>query len=360
MGRPVPIFAVSARLALEGQEKHSDELLTKSRFPEFSAALSLFLMEEKGNVMVASIAQNLLRLISQARFTAELALKSLRTPTDELRQKIEAFEIKRGEILEMRDDFAVLLENASKRLADHAVAEDVESFKSHLSTELEQRVHGKFEEIRSLPSKELHVNLERFIIEQVRDAYDDFREREDDKIENAFESVCSRFTEKVNEAVDELFRFSSELFAIPFDTVRAGSLWNVQSHFYYKFWNEPATLKTITFSLVLALPKFLGDSLILKEAVKYGRETADAQAGRVRYDFAQRLDKSMRKYKISMLGRIDATLAGIGIAVKNGTETGVLDERVAEARADELRRTSGGSPRRRTQYSVESIMQLSS
>ncbi len=336
IGRSVPVFPVSARLALEGQEKHSDELLAKSHFPEFSAALSLFLMEEKGNVMVASAARKLLRLISQTRFTAELALKSLRTPADELHRKIEAFEIKRREILEIRKDFAVLLEITSKRLADKTVTEDVESFKNHFFTELKQSIHDKFGEIRTSPSKELHVALERFVIDQVRAAYDSFREREDDKIEAVFDSFCSRSTTKINDVVDELFRFSSELFTIPFDTVRAESVWNIQSHFYYKFWNEPSNLKTITSSFVLALPKFLGDSLILKEAVKYGYEMADTQAGRVRYDFAQRLDKSMRNFRIAMLGRIDATLESIETAIKKGTEINEVDAQVADTRAAEL------------------------
>lgn len=336
MGRQVPVFAVSARQALEGQEKRSDALLTKSRFPEFSAVLSRFLMEEKGNVMVASVARNLLRLISQAHFIAELALKSLWTPANELHHKIEAFENKRREILEIRNDFAVLLESVSKRLADQTVTEDVESFKNRLFTELEQSIHEKFEEIRASPSRKLHVALERFVIDQVRAAYDDFREQEDDKIEAEFDSACSRFTAKINDAVDELFRFSSELFAIPFDTVRAETVWNVQSHFYYKFWNEPASLKTITSSFIFALPKFLGDSLILKEAVKYGHDIADTQAGRVRYDFAQRLDKSMRNFKVAMLGRIDATLEGIETAIKKGAKIGMIDEQVADARAAEL------------------------
>ena len=336
MGRSVPVFAVSARLALEGQEKHSDELLTKSGFPAFSAALSRFLMEEKGIVMIASVARNLLRLISQARFTAELTLKSIRTPANELHRKIEAFEIKRREILEIRNDFAVLLESASKRLADQNVTEDVDAFKSRLFTELEQGIHDKFNEIRASPSKALHVTLERFVINQVRAAYDDFREQEDDKIEAAFNNVCSRFTTKINDAVDELFRFSSELFAIPFNTIQAESVWSIQSHFYYKFWNEPVSLKTITSSFILALPKFLGDSLILKEAVKFGHEMADTQAGRVRYDFAQRLDKSMRNFKIAMLGRIDATLENIETAIKKGAEVGMVDEQAADARATEL------------------------
>jgi ribosome biogenesis GTPase A len=336
MGRPVPIFPVSARLALEGQAEKSAELLEKSRFPAFSAALSRFLMEEKGNALVASVARNLLRSISQTRFTAELERQSLRTPVEELQQKVAAFEAKRQEIAQAKHDFAVLLEAETKQLANQTVTDDVDAFKARLVKELETATAKKFEELRGLPSGELHETLARFVIDEVRDAYDDWREKEDDKLEGDFHALCARFAAKIDATVDELYRFSSELFAIPFEAVEGESHWNVQSGFYYKFWSEPPSLRIITSSFLHALPKFLGARLILKEALEQARETADTQAGRLRYDFAQRLDKSMRDYKAIMLARIDATLDSIGAAVKKGTDAGVANAAEADARGREL------------------------
>ncbi len=336
LGKPVPVFPVSARLALEAKAKDSAELLARSRFPEFSEALSRFLMEEKGNALVVSVARNLQRLIAQARFTAELTLQSLRTPVQELQRKIESFEGKRREILQAKNDFVILLENEVKRLADHTVTEDVEDFKMKLAQTLETCIRQKFEENRQLPSKDLHETLERFAVDQVRESYDAFREREDDKVEETFIAICSRFTLQIDATVDELFRFSAELFAIPFDAVKAESAWQERSQFYYKFWSEPGSLQMITSSFILSLPKFLGDALILKECVKYGHDLVDTQAGRIRYDFAQRLDKSMRKFKSVMLSRIDTTLAGIEQAVHKGTEIGAEGEREVMARSSEI------------------------
>ncbi len=336
MGRPVPVFPVSARLALEGQAAGDAGLLELSRFPAFSDALSRFLMEEKGNALVVSVARNLQRLVSQARFTAELARQSLRTPVEELERKIAAFEGKRQEIAQAKHDFAILLESEIKQLASLAVADDVEAFKTRLTREIEADTEKKFAELRHLPSGELSEVLQRFVIDEVRDGYDEWREQEDDKLAQAFHAICARFTAKIDETVDELYRFSSELFAIPFGAVRAESGWSVQSGFYYKFWSEPPSLRIITSSFVLALPKFLGDRLILKEALNHARDTADTQAGRLRYDFAQRLDKSMRAFKAAMLGRIDATLEGIETAVRRGVEIGAVGTREADAREREL------------------------
>lgn len=336
MGGAVPVFPVSARLALEGYKSGSETLLEKSRFPAFTATLERFLMEGKGNALSASIAKGLLRLVSQARFNAELARSSLSTPLDELRRKVQAFEQKRGEMAQEKRDFAILLEAEVKRLAGQDVTADVEAFKMKLTEEIESRVKTRFEVMRHLPSGELHEDLQRYVVDEVRAAWDGFRRDEDEKLDAAFQGLCDRFSGKIDATVDELYRFSSELFSIPFETIGAESAWSDKSRFYYKFWEAPGSLKIMATSLLHALPKFLGDALILREAQKYGRELVDTQAGRVRYDFAQRLDKSMRDFSAAMLERIDATLASIETAVKKGMEASTETASGAEDRAREL------------------------
>lgn len=336
LGKPAPVFPVSARQALEGQVQRDSNLLEQSRFPIFSAALSRFLMEQKGNALAVSIAKNLLRFVAQARFADELALASLATPLAELQQKMAAFETKRGEMEQEKRDFAVLLEAEVKRLADREVTADVDAFKAKLTQEVEASVRAHFDKVRSLPSHELHKELQRCAVEKVRIAWDGFRLNEDKKLEAAFQALCARFSGKIDETVDALYRFSSELFAVPFEAAGAEAEWNVQSSFYYKFWDAPGSLKIAITSLLHALPKFLGDTLICQEAERYGAELADTQAGRIRYDFAQRLDKSMRGFKSTMLARIDATLEGIAAAMRRGTEIGSAGTQDADAKAREL------------------------
>ena len=336
MGKPVPVFPVSARLALEGRKADSEVLLAQSRFPAFTEALGHFLMEGKGNALVVSLAKGLLRLVSQARFNAELALSTLSMPVEELRRKVEAFEKKRGEIAQERYDFIILLEADVKRLANQDVTADVESFKAKLTRAIEAKLKVYFESVRHLPSGELHEDLRRYAVDEVRAAWDGFRHDEDEKLDALFQAICERFIGKMDATVDQLYRFSSELFSIPFEAVGAESAWSTKSGFYYKFWETPGSLKIMTTSLLHALPKFLGDGLILKAAQNYGRELTDTQAGRVRYDFAQRLDKSMRDFKAAMLERLDATLEGIATAVKKGMKSGAENAAQADDRAREL------------------------
>lgn len=336
MGGPVPVFPVSARLALEGHKTGSEELLVQSRFPTFTEALGAFLMEGKGNALAASIAKELLRLVSQARFNAELALSSLSTPVEQLRRKVEVFERKRGEIAQEKSDFAILLEAEVRQLADKEVTADVEAFKTKLTRDIKQKLKDHFEVVRHLSSRELHEDLQCYVVDEVRATWDGFRLEEGEKLEASFQALCKRFSGKIDATVDELYRFSSELFSVPFEAVDAESVWHAESRFYYKFWETPGSLKIMTTSLLHALPKFFGDALILKAAQNYGRELTDTQAGRVRYDYAQHLDKNMRDFKTTMLERIDATQMNIEAAVKKGTETGAKNAVQADEHARKL------------------------
>ena len=336
IGRPAAVFPVSARLALEGLKSGDTALLSRSRFPAFSENLTHFLMQGKGNALAAALAKRLLRLVAQARLNAELEISSLRTPLQELRGKLTVFEKKRGEVEQQRRDFAVLLQAEVKRLTDETVTGDVEAFRNRLSGEVEATLGACFERVRHLPSRALAAELERTAVEAVKTAWDRFRHEEDERIGAQCHGLCRRFGARIDATVDELYRFASELFSVPFEAVGADTDWRSQTDFYYKFWDEPPVLKTLAHSLLLALPKRLGDSLIFRQGVKYGRELADTQAGRVRYDFAQRLDKSMREFKSAMLQRLDATLAGIEAAVKKGVEASTAGTAQAERRAAEL------------------------
>ncbi len=333
---PVTLFPFSARLALEGRKNNSTEQLTQSGFSTFTEALTSFLAKDRGNAMVAALAKGLLRLLSQARFSAELTLSTLTVPVDELHQKVKAFKNKRDEMAQEGHDSSILLKAEIKHLADNDVTTDVEDFTAGLNAEIDAQIMKHFDSVRHLPSHELDESLRQFTMEAVRTGWDRFRRNEDEKLEAAFHQICARFNGKIDATVDELYRFSSDLFAIPFDAVATDSAWGIQAGFYYKFWEAPGSIRLMTTSFLHALPKFLGDQLILKDVRKYAWELIDAQAGRVRYDFAQRLDKSSQAFNKSMQSRLTVALTHIEAAVKKGLELAATGSAEADDEAERL------------------------
>lgn len=337
MGMDVRIFPLSAKLALDGKRSGSEELLEKSRLPEFSEILNKFLMEEKGKILLLSVINNLLRILSQSRFELELELKSLTVPIDELEKKLSVFGKRKETVMLEKQDFDILLDGETRRLLKDILDEGLDRFKKEIIPDVMAKLEAFYNENRNLTLRELHKALEEQVIREVKDAFSNWRMVMDEKLAKAFESICRRFILRIDEVVDELLRFSSELFQIPFDAVKAEALWTVKSGFYYKFKDEPVGLEMLAGTLTLALPRFIGERIILKKMKEYLLQVVDVQSGRVRYDFAERLDKSKLDFRWEMLQRIDATIEGIETAIKKGMSERQEGEEKAEERGNAIR-----------------------
>jgi GTPase SAR1 family protein len=339
MDYEVKIFPLSAKLALDGKLNGKSELLGKSFLPEFENILNTFLMEEKGKVLLLSVSNSILRVLSQALFELGLEMKSLTIPVEELKVKIEMFENKKKEVMREKQDFDILLDGEVDRLVKKGLIEDLKEFKQETTTVLSAGMITFYQNNRSLSSRELNNAMETFVIDEVKNVYNNWWAKEDGKLASAFESICSRFITKINETVDALFKFSSELFAIPFEAFKAEELWTVKPSFYYKFKEEPVMLEVLSKSFTLSLPKFVGDKIILKKMKDYLLEMLDTQGGRVRYDFVERLDKSKLDFRWEMFERIEATIKGISSAIEKGMNQKSKGEKAVEERKAALLET---------------------
>ncbi|MGO9612328.1 MAG: dynamin family protein [Dissulfurispiraceae bacterium] len=331
MGREVRIFPVSAKLALEGKLSNADELLSKSLLPQFSEVLNSFLMEERGKILILSVTNNLLRMLSQARFELELEMKSLTIPLEELKEKIKTFEGRKKEVLAEKKDFDLLLDGEIKRIIKNVLEEDLNAHGKELRLKAETSLEEYYRESTSMSLKELNRHLEKHVISEVRQAFNSWRGIEDEKLAKMFEGACKRFITKIDDTVDSLLKFSSELFAVPFDTIEAAALWSVKTGFYYKFKDEPVSLELLVSSLTFSLPKFIGEKIVLKKMKEFLHQVINMQSGRIHYDFAERLDKSKLDFRWEMLQRIEATIEGIGTAIDKGiSERGMSEKGVQE------------------------------
>ncbi len=341
LGADVTLFPLSARLAREAVQEGSAERLARSGLPLFSAALSEFLMQEKGAVLVRSATKALQRAVGQTRFEQELELRSLETPLESLRRKIAVFEEKKEEVRREKEDFAILLDAETRKLGRDLLDSDITRFRKDLLARERTFLEEEFRAKQALPSRELREVLEGTVIERVRRAFSAWRAQEDERLARAFEKVCARFATKINDTVDDLMRFSSELFAIPFAAIKTEMLWSDRSRFSYKFRDEPVGLQIVTSSLTLALPKFIGDRLILGRMQEYLVKVTDMQAGRLGADFEERLDRSKLSFRGEMLEKIDSTIEGISAAIEKGMRERSRGETEAGERKKELGALSG-------------------
>jgi GTP-binding protein EngB required for normal cell division len=329
LGYSARIFPVSARLARQGR-------LAESRLPEFDAALRQFLRDERGAVWDAALQRNVRRLLAQARLNLELELKALTAPLAELEAKLAAFAARKQETLQARSDYDALLEADSRKLVKEQIEPDLAAFQKQLLPRLLADLDGWYRELRGQGAAAMQDGLEQRLIEAVRAAYEVWRAQEDARVGKACEGLCERFWGRIQATVDELLRYSAELFAIPYAAETAGSLWQSRSGFYYKFWEEPPALLTLTNGLTRLLPGFVSQPLILRAARRRAADLTDRQAGRLRHDFEERIKESVRDFRRDMLERIEATLAGIETAIGQGRALRQRGEHETTARQRQL------------------------
>ena len=336
MGSEVKVSPLSAKLALEGKLSGIKELLEKSFLPEFEHILNTFLMQEKGEVLLLSVTNNLLRLLSQARLGLELEMKSLLTPLEELKEKIKIFENKKKEVLAEKDDFYLLLDGETKKIIKNVLEEDLKTFRQELIFKVSKDFESSYGERSGMSLKELREHLEELVITEVKQAFAAWRGIEDDKLAKTFEAACRRFITKIDDTVDSLLKFSAELFAVPFDIVKAEAIWSTKSGFYYRFKEQPVGIEIVASSLTLLLPKFIGERIILKKVKEYLQRVIDRHTARVGCDFEERLDKSKLDFRWEMRLRIEATIEGISTAIDKGMTQRTRGEKEANERKSQL------------------------
>jgi hypothetical protein len=332
----VPVFAVSAKLALEGKLGNDADSLSRSGFPAFERALRNFMAQEKTDAWLRSLGRGLERLLTQARFALDLESKALVDPLDRIEANLALFRQEKERAERARGDYSVLLEADARSLLKEDIEAKLEKFKQAQKVDIGGAIDRWVNDLRSLPSRKLQAALEERKIAAIRAAYDDWLAQEDVEISRAFQRLCARFWASLQQSVDELMRSSSEIFSVEFDLARAEPRWTSESGFYYKFWYEPTSLKILSTSVVLMLPRLIAAQLISRRAKTTAVELIEVQAGRIRHDLDERLKKSVQDAQRQMLRQIDATIGGIETAIEDGVSLRLRSAEQVASRSAQL------------------------
>jgi hypothetical protein len=343
LGMLVPVFPVSARLAIEGKQAKDTSLLERSGFLDLEQALRTFIAKERTDTWLRSVSRSLLSLLARARHALALERQALSEPLERIQNNLAAFQARRADVQRSRADHQVLLEADARALMREDIEPALERFKKEQIERLPAYVdewHLALWTLPSprLPSRTLQAELEKRIIDEVRTAYDSWLLREDAHLAEAFDASCRRFWENLQKTIDELMRYSSELFALSWTRADLEGGWSTQSGFYYKFWYEPTSLRILSVSIVLRLPKPLAGKLIVRRMKRLAAELIETQAGRIRHDLEERLKQSVHDARRRMSQSADAMISRIEAAIESAISTRRQSESHVEARRAEITR----------------------
>jgi len=309
----IELFPMSARMALEGKKAGDEQRVRSSGLTAFESALRSFLMRDKGLVLLESVVSGVLRLAGDLRFAIEVEVKATAVPLVELQQKQQLLEIELEKIEQERSDMNVLLASEINRLVGE-VESDLNRRVEESVPSVRKRLHDFYSAHTNASRSELGRLLDDFMKEQVEAVFNAWRIEEDHKMNKVFTAVSARFTEKTNTIIRNIRSATSRLFDIGVETFDSPEALRAETHLYYKV--DPLFYFAIE-KIPFVLPKFLFRGYVLSKMQGKIKMELYRNAGRIRYDYLQRIEKSTHKFRKALNLKIDATLCGIRQAIEH-------------------------------------------
>src|SRR6202167_6004013 len=285
------IFCLSARRAIEGRGK-PPATATSSGIEIFEQRLRTFLLEEKDRVLVRSIAFDALHIARTLKFAATVGVRAQSMSLDELHLKgraidqlLEQTESEMHELqVLLRQHSADMIGRVERDLTTH-VQESVPVVRQHLK--LFQAQHPKE------TGRAFGVLLESFLMEEIETVFRSWRIRGEEVVKSLLDILSARFVNRANAILDRLQQAAGSLFEIPVEPVMIHCPLRVESHLYFRVERVFHSLD----SFFLALPRFLLRPVVLGKMQGRIWQFLDLNAGRIRYDYIERLQSSMTQFE---------------------------------------------------------------
>lgn len=329
----VEVHPLSAKLALAAKQSSDYNLLQQSQLPRLEELLSKFLMSEKGKEVIRAGAEQALRILGEEKLGMEIELKALDTPLQVLEEKLKKFQEEMKRIDQDAFDAQVLFEGEIKRLIQELDL-DLERFRRNEVTKMIEGLDKMHQEKKGLALSEYAKEMETYVQNGIVKGFDNWLQSENTKLEERYAAIAARFSDRINDIIQEILDISSGLFELSIEKFRGEQVLNPESSLYYmvgdppKFFDLEGALKFLTRSV---LPKFLSQKMILGDLKKKLPELIDRNCGRVRADFAQRLQNSHFKFRWELREKVQNTKEEIEFAIKKTMELKKGSEReVAE------------------------------
>ena len=287
------LFPLSARLALEERTRQHNGSAAKSGMKGLAERLRYFASEEKEQVLLQSVALDVLRIAETLRFAASVGERARTLSGEELESKKRALE--------------TALVKSDREMNDlrHLLRQDIATIVTRIESELKQHVESadptvcrhlvEFEQAHPNETRDqLGTLLDNFVFGEVERVFADWRVQEDERIRGEVAELSERFVERTNQVLEHLQDTAGSLFDVPISHVNFKSSLTVESRLYYY---TDRVFQYQLDRLVFFLPKFLLRRIVFSRMRSYLRMELDRNAGRLRYDYLERLEKSVSAFE---------------------------------------------------------------
>ena len=253
------IFCLSARKALE-EQRHAPVDADSSGIEVFEQRLRTFLAEEKGQVLVRSIALDALHIARTLKFAATIGVRAQSMSPEDLDCKRLALD----RVLEQTE---AEMHELQMLLRQHS-AEIVACVERDLNTHVQEYVPVLRQHLKDFQSQHpketgraFGTLLETFLMQQIESVFRSWRVREDEEVQAQLDALSARFVTRANAILERLQQAAGALFEIPVEHLSIDCPLRVESRLYYRVERVFHSLD----SFLLALPRFLLRPIVLRK-----------------------------------------------------------------------------------------------
>ena len=315
VGQGVVLYPMSARRALMAKLVGDDGELEASGVPDFERDFRAFLLEEKGQAILASVAGRALRLVDDERNALDVHERALDLPVQELEEARRRMQGVFAQARSRQRDMHALLNQETE-----AIVSRLEQDLAQLRSEEEHRLTSAVEEhVAALEDvRRIARDDEGFVFlrDALRDDIGRWHRLEEQSISAAFREATARFVEQADETERETVRLCGEILGI--QLVSEGHPVELSSgtRFSFSFFEPPSMLESILPDVRRFLPRETARRLVPARPAGADPSLVDKHIGRLHWDFVQRLDRSRRDLSSALDRSLEATIESLGAGIE--------------------------------------------
>ncbi|MEM4359228.1 MAG: dynamin family protein [Candidatus Bilamarchaeaceae archaeon] len=328
--RSIRLFPLSARNALE--QKLAGKRMEKG-LADFENMLEDFIVSKKG-AFVLSASESKIKYIIEELVNRLLVEKSnLRVSQSELEERMKKFEDALGHILSKKEYNDGLIDIEQKKILE-VVGADLDKLKREVTEPLVKKIVSHADSLENRDNQKFAAAVGDYLQEEVLHVLEPWRNSEQEKISKMFEERMKKYSTSVNEIISEVEKTASGLFDVEIKSRKTEERLTMESTFYFKL--DKSEEITMLSMMDLLLPKSLFKKRLLSRLPAEIEEVVDRNCGRMRYDFLERMQKSVLQFKWTLSEKVDAAVNGIRAANESAIKIRMMGEEKMKRRFSEI------------------------
>jgi GTP-binding protein EngB required for normal cell division len=346
VGRRSDVFAMSARSALTAKLLGDEAALAESGFTAFQRHFRRFLLDEKGQAIVESVARRALRLADDERNVLGIEERAAELSAEEVREARARMETVFAEARARQQEMQALLQHAARRLVD-VLDEDLARLRAAEGPRLLRLARERMSRVEDV--RVAGAEIDALVKETLRADVERWRPEEEKRLGAELVASSTRSVDEAGRIERETVLLCGEILGIELLAEGNGVDLSPHTRFTYSFFEVPTILESILPDVRRLLPRRSALRLLERDMAERIPRWVDKHSGRLRWDFVQRIDQTLRELGLALDRRLEATIERLteglerskGDQARSEENAREVGERASSLRRrlDDLRRT---------------------